>query len=397
MIYGANRASSTLATAITNVATTIAINAGDAGKFPTPVGGGWFPLVIVDTSGNLEIVKCTARAAANLTVVRAQEGTAGLAFSAGSRVELRLTKGAFEGIQADAADSVSALTLIVASKADATALAAEAALARNAANLTGTMPDGVLPTRIGVFSKTTGDWNVVGENGSYMGAAAANAPDAGWWMGPHTAHNLLWGNQVVTDFTTATAADTRTMRRDKNNGTFGAWYKLQLSQVEQDARYAKLSGADFGGSITSAGSIIAVGSLRANNGAVHLNAAQTAYLWWNGTNYSTHLGVIATEAYVAAQIAANPSQLNQNLAHDAVGQYVFARANAPLGATTTITAGSTYAGSGLTVAGIWFQASGTSGLNWGGTLSGTWRALSTVSMLASGNNGHLLGLFVRIS
>ena len=94
----ANNAVSTLASGITDSATTIALQSGDEGAFPSPSGGDWFPVTVVDGSGNLEIMKCTARSGVNLTVTRAQEGTTAYAFSAGAAVELRATAAALEDL-----------------------------------------------------------------------------------------------------------------------------------------------------------------------------------------------------------------------------------------------------------------------------------------------------------
>lgn len=91
-----NNAASRLAGTLTTTATNIGILPGDGAKFPALDAGDWFPLTLVKGDGALEIVKCTARSADTFTVVRGQEGTAALAFAAGDRVELRLTKAALD-------------------------------------------------------------------------------------------------------------------------------------------------------------------------------------------------------------------------------------------------------------------------------------------------------------
>jgi hypothetical protein len=99
-----NNASSTLAATIDALltTTTISIASGDAGKFPTVVGGSgdWFPVTVIDATGAFEIMRCTGRAGAVLTVVRAQEGTAARACVAGARVDLRLTVAALTALLA---------------------------------------------------------------------------------------------------------------------------------------------------------------------------------------------------------------------------------------------------------------------------------------------------------
>ncbi|MBJ6722438.1 hypothetical protein I2750_19755 [Bacillus sp. PR5] len=93
-----NNATSLLAAAIEAADTTISVQTADAGKFPNPVAGDWFPLTIVDNAGNMEILKATARSGAIITIERAQEGTTAKAFGAGSRVDLRLTWEALEAL-----------------------------------------------------------------------------------------------------------------------------------------------------------------------------------------------------------------------------------------------------------------------------------------------------------
>ena len=86
-----NNAFSTLDSGISDVATSIALSSGDGAKFPSPTGTEYFYATLIDTSNNLEIVKCTSRSTDTLTVVREQEGTTKRAYSAGDRIEMRLT------------------------------------------------------------------------------------------------------------------------------------------------------------------------------------------------------------------------------------------------------------------------------------------------------------------
>ncbi len=102
----ANNATSLLASTFGSGATTLTINGADASKFPTPTGGDWFPVTILDSGGNVEILRCTARSGANLTVTRAQEGTSAQNFSIGARVDCRLTAGALTAIIALIVSSV---------------------------------------------------------------------------------------------------------------------------------------------------------------------------------------------------------------------------------------------------------------------------------------------------
>ena len=93
-----NNAKSTLDGAITNVATTLTVQAGEGARFPS---SGDFMLALwtrsafadpVDDTGHAEIVKCTSRSTDSLTIVRAQEGTTGYAHADGETVMLTWTK-----------------------------------------------------------------------------------------------------------------------------------------------------------------------------------------------------------------------------------------------------------------------------------------------------------------
>lgn len=89
-----NNASALLTTGVSAVATTLVLD--NASKFPTPTAGDYFYAVLIGLNANLqetswEIVQCTARASNTLTVVRAQEGTAGAIWPINTRVELRLS------------------------------------------------------------------------------------------------------------------------------------------------------------------------------------------------------------------------------------------------------------------------------------------------------------------
>lgn len=94
----ANNATSLLAATITAGQATLAITSGDEAKFPTPTGGDWFPITVVDGSGNIEIMYCTARSGVTLTVTRARENTTAFAFQAGARVDIRPTAGSFNDL-----------------------------------------------------------------------------------------------------------------------------------------------------------------------------------------------------------------------------------------------------------------------------------------------------------
>jgi len=104
-----NNAKSTLASGITDVATSISLTATEGARFPSPTGADYFYATLIDTSNNLEIVKCTSRSTDTLTVVRGAESTSNIAYSAGDRIELRVTAaGLTENVVSAAASAVAA-------------------------------------------------------------------------------------------------------------------------------------------------------------------------------------------------------------------------------------------------------------------------------------------------
>jgi hypothetical protein len=86
-----NNATATLATGISSTATNIVLSSGLGALFPSPSSGTYFYGTLYDSSGNYEIVKCTARTTDSLTVVRGQEGTTALSFAIGDGFAQRLT------------------------------------------------------------------------------------------------------------------------------------------------------------------------------------------------------------------------------------------------------------------------------------------------------------------
>lgn len=93
----ANNAKSTLSVAIDDTDTTISLQTGDGALFPTITGSDYFKATIYQVSAgqeiNHEIVKVTANASDDFTVVRAQEGTVALSFDVDDPIALRLTAG----------------------------------------------------------------------------------------------------------------------------------------------------------------------------------------------------------------------------------------------------------------------------------------------------------------
>jgi hypothetical protein len=87
-----NNATTTLASAITNSATSMSVTAGTGALFPSITGAQYFSVTLMTiTSGVVtaqEIVLVTARSTDTMTITRAQEGTAAQAWGASTTVAL---------------------------------------------------------------------------------------------------------------------------------------------------------------------------------------------------------------------------------------------------------------------------------------------------------------------
>ena len=92
----ANNAQTTLAAPISSAATSCVLATGTGAKFPNPSAGQGFKMTFTDAATGLldEIVLCTARSADVCTIVRAQEGTTALGWTAGDIASNYFTAGA---------------------------------------------------------------------------------------------------------------------------------------------------------------------------------------------------------------------------------------------------------------------------------------------------------------
>ena len=123
-----NNGFSTLASGITDSATSLTVASGDGALFPTSIGTDYFYCTLIDTSNNLEIVKVTAVSTDTFTVVRGSERTVAQAYSSGDRIELRVTAaGLGETVTSAAASAAAAAADLVLTNADVVTTNADAA------------------------------------------------------------------------------------------------------------------------------------------------------------------------------------------------------------------------------------------------------------------------------
>ncbi|WP_421849899.1 hypothetical protein [Oricola sp.] len=244
----ANNASSTLASTITAGATTISVQSGDEGKFPSPSGGDWFPVTVVDASGNMEIMRCTARSGVNLTVTRAQESTTAYAFTAGARVELRATAGAFTDLFGNA-DRITTGAMDP----------ARVSTSANVQTLLGAADNAAFRTSLSVYSKAETDTAIANVVDAAPGAldtlnelAAALGDDANFAT---TMTNALAGKVAIAD--EATAAQYRNNTADKWLSTDQVWSAMAEVSLTYAANISWDMGAgvDFTVTLTGNGTL----------------------------------------------------------------------------------------------------------------------------------------------
>lgn len=86
----ANNATTKLAVGINTSVTSLDVTAGTGALFPTLGGSDYFYCTLANTTGNVEIIKVTARSTDTFTIVRAQDGTTASSWLFNDTVELRL-------------------------------------------------------------------------------------------------------------------------------------------------------------------------------------------------------------------------------------------------------------------------------------------------------------------
>lgn len=125
-----NNAFGFLQTAISNSATVIELQSGNGANFPALAAEEYFYVTISPPFGTGEIVKCTSRSGDSISIVRAQEGTSALSFTAGSQVELRITaQSVLDAIADQVATKDEASEISFAPTGDITAIDVQSAVA----------------------------------------------------------------------------------------------------------------------------------------------------------------------------------------------------------------------------------------------------------------------------
>lgn len=103
MITLKNNAQSLLAASLSAGDTSLRVSLGDGALFPDiPVpGADWFRAALSDNAGNTEYIKVTGKDGDVLTVARGEEGSAAQAWTAGARIQVRMTAKTWEDMAQD--------------------------------------------------------------------------------------------------------------------------------------------------------------------------------------------------------------------------------------------------------------------------------------------------------
>jgi hypothetical protein len=102
----ANNVASLITNSLIPATITIQITPGTGSSFPALGVGDYFYATLISAGGAIEVVKVTAISGDVLTVLRGQDNTVALSFSAGSRIEMRINAALFNDVGALAANSL---------------------------------------------------------------------------------------------------------------------------------------------------------------------------------------------------------------------------------------------------------------------------------------------------
>lgn len=258
MLLFANNATSALRVGVTPLDVTLQLTVGHGARFPTVSAGDSFFVTLIDASGNLEIVECTARAGDSLTVVRARDGTSAKPFPAGSTADHRPVAEVFRRMSVEAQrgvangvaplDANSKLPVANLPAAALTAATGDARYVRNAnanaangylqLDASAKVPFALLPTELltqaegdslylkSSLSGATGGWAPLDATGkipaSYIPAAAVDLSGYAKLVNPAFTNDVSVGNTLtaknltVTDTVTLSDISTRTVNATGN-------------------------------------------------------------------------------------------------------------------------------------------------------------------------------------
>lgn len=398
-----NNAFGTLASSISNSASTITLTSGNGARFPSLGAGEFFYATLVDSSNNLEIVKVTARSTDSLTVTRAQDGTSARAYSAGDRIELRPVAAVLTNmVQLDGNQTIAGTktfsSTIVGSIDGNAATVTDGVYATTNQTISGTKTFTAFP--IGASASTTGGYGYAVRNTST--ASNTTKAIAYAWQGTDTVGTVKDVGIIYAQPGSVNWVDSSMSFWVRSGDTI-----TQRATLDNLGTFTATSFSGSGASLTS---------LNASN--LSTGTVGTARLGTGTANSTTFLRGDGTWAAPAGGVTSLNGQTGAitNTSIDAIGSYCAALIGAWPGDGVTVrtSVGGTVAGSSLRYN---FTPSGGSGdisnfsssidqvYSGGGTaLSGTWRCVSrdyrrTLVNPCTGqwNGSYYCGLWVRVS
>lgn len=216
-----NNASASLASSITNVATSISVAAGQGALFPALSGSDYFYATLVDSSNNLEIVKVTARSTDTLTVVRGQDGTVARAYAAGDKVEVRVVAAGLNDLVAQSTPASTSVAGIVQLNNTVASTSATQAATANAVKTAYDLANTANSSAV----KITGDQTIAGVKtftGGYLAIAGVTGAYTGkLYIGAGTQRHLRCVT-ATNAWEMVNAADTAVLFTFDNVGNFTA-------------------------------------------------------------------------------------------------------------------------------------------------------------------------------
>lgn len=170
-----DNASSTLASPITSGATSVTLISGGGANFPLITANQFFILTFIAAADNAitEIVNVTATSGDTFTIVRAQEGTAALSWSAGDIVQMGPTAGTMALMQQTVQAQAGAFKYAIdTGTVNAYAVALVPAVTTRVAGLSADILANTSNTGASTLNLGAGSISIVNPNGSALGAGA---------------------------------------------------------------------------------------------------------------------------------------------------------------------------------------------------------------------------------
>lgn len=128
------------------------------------------------------------------------------------------------------------------------------------ANQTGVIPDAGLPAGLKTIATFLADANNANSDGIFGATdTTINTPSPGFWLIEVSAGNNVYLVQTAYPYSSnATDGDTQAWRRTCVNGVWSAWYRLRISQTEQQGMWDQREGFLYGLTLSQPGDTLKI-------------------------------------------------------------------------------------------------------------------------------------------